>query len=453
MTEGNHWREKYREAVARLAEEDARAAKLQNVLRLLVGRLCLAGLGRDPRLDEELNRVAAAVRNGADATQIEQILAPLSQAIAELDRKHESAPATPAATETELAPAEAAEPGRVPAAPILDRLALFPELHSIVSELRAKNEETLSLQQLQMLLERVVAFASQQRAHVQREKLELENLLLTMTSRIDEITSHFNSEMEERNVARDDTETLNQLVTGEVEHLRSEAEAASDLTMLRMRLKERLERIVEHVQEFRAREEIRVRSYRDRVQRMRERIAALERESRSLQETLREEQRLAMLDALTGIPNRAAYDDRMEQEFKRFKRFRRPVSLLAWDIDRFKAINDAYGHKAGDKVLRVVGQHLAGHVRDTDFVARYGGEEFVMLLVGTTAEEALVVADKIRLEIAQLGFHFHGKPVRVTTSCGTTMFTDEDTPDSVFDRADRALYAAKKAGRNCCVIG
>ena len=64
------------------------------------------------------------------------------------------------------------------------------------------------------------------------------------------------------------------------------------------------------------------------------------------------------------------------------------MSILAWDIDRFKSINDAYGHKAGDKVLRVIGQHLARHVRDTDFVGRYGGEEFVMLLVGTAADEA-----------------------------------------------------------------
>jgi diguanylate cyclase len=160
---------------------------------------------------------------------------------------------------------------------------------------------------------------------------------------------------------------------------------------------------------------------------------------------------MAMIDALTGIPNRAAYDDRIDQEFKRWKRFARPVSILAWDIDRFKAINDAYGHKAGDKVLRVIGQHLARHVRDTDFVGRYGGEEFVMLLVGTAASEARVVAEKIRLEISQLAFHFHEHPVTVTASCGITSFVDTDTPDTVFDRADRALYKAKEAGRNCCV--
>jgi diguanylate cyclase len=195
-----------------------------------------------------------------------------------------------------------------------------------------------------------------------------------------------------------------------------------------------------------------VRTYRDRVQRMRTRIAVLERESRQLHENLREEQRMAMIDALTGIPNRAAYDDRIEEEHKRWKRFARPVSILAWDIDRFKAINDAYGHKAGDKVLRVIGQHLARHVRDTDFVGRYGGEEFVMLLVGTDVNEARVVAEKIRQEISQLGFHFHDHPVAITASCGITAFIGEDTPDVAFDRADKALYRAKESGRNCCIV-
>jgi diguanylate cyclase len=101
----------------------------------------------------------------------------------------------------------------------------------------------------------------------------------------------------------------------------------------------------------------------------------------------------------------------------------------------------------------VIGQHLARHIRDTDFVGRYGGEEFVMLLVGTGAEEARVVADKIRIELAQLGFHFHDAPVAVTASCGITEFSGVDTPDTIFDRADRALYKAKQAGRNCCVVG
>jgi diguanylate cyclase len=432
------WRDKYREALSRLAEEDARWARVQNVLKLLIGRLCLAAQGRNEQLDREIARVGELVRKQLDADTIEGILAPLSAAIATLDT-------TPSDDPEE-------HHDSFGATVVLDRLALLPELKPVVNDLRSRKRDTLNIHEMAELLERVTRYATEQRAQVQREKLELENLVQQTASRLEEITSHLASELEERNAVQQDSERLNKTVTDEVAQLRLNAEGAPDLETLRSQLSARLNAISNHLSEFRTREDSRIRSYRERVQHMRARISVLERESRSLHETLREEQRLAMLDALTGIPNRAAYDDRIEQEFKRWKRFTRPVSILAWDIDRFKSINDAYGHKAGDKVLRVVGQHLARHVRDTDFVARYGGEEFVMLLVGTGAEEARIVADKIRVELAALGFHFHDSPVAVTASCGITEFSGSDTPDIIFDRADRALYKAKQAGRNCCVV-
>jgi diguanylate cyclase len=442
------WRDKYREAVSRLAEEDARWARVQNVLKLLIGRLCLAAQGRNEQLDQEIARVADSVRKQLDTDALEAILAPLSAAIATLDGATERA-----ATSEEPLLNSADTHDALGATAVLDRLALLPELKPVVNDLRSRKRDTLNIHEMAELLERVTRYATEQRAQVQREKLELENLVQQTASRLEEITSHLASELEERNAVQEDTELLNKSVTDEVEQLRVDAEGAADLQTLRTQLAAHLNVISNHLTEFRVREDARIRSYRERVQHMRARISVLERESRSLHETLREEQRLAMLDALTGIPNRAAYDDRIEQELKRWKRFTRPVSILAWDIDRFKSINDAYGHKAGDKVLRVVGQHLARYVRDTDFVGRYGGEEFVMLLVGTGAEEARVVADKIRVELAALGFHFHDSPVAVTASCGIAEFSASDTPDIIFDRADRALYKAKQAGRNCCVIG
>ena len=473
------WREKYREALSRLAEEEARWARTQNVLKLLIGRLCLAAQGRNERLDEEIARVGDSVRKQIDVDTLDAILAPLSAAVATLDAQQADSTASRKAAANEASPppanpagatdnASPSAPAATSAAPppnatethdalgataVLDRLVLLPELKPVVNDLRSRKRDSLNIHEMAELLERVTRYATEQRAQVQREKLELESLVQQTASRLEEITSHLSSELDERNAVQEDTELLNKSVTDEVAQLRLNAEGAPDLQTLRTQLAARLNAISNHLTEFRAREDSRIRSYRERVQHMRARISVLERESRSLHESLREEQRLAMIDALTGIPNRAAYDDRIEQEFKRWKRFARPVSVLAWDIDRFKSINDAYGHKAGDKVLRVVGQHLARHVRDTDFVARYGGEEFVMLLVGTGAEEARVVADKIRVELAALGFHFHDSPVAVTASCGITEFSGTDTPDIIFDRADRALYKAKQAGRNCCVVG
>ncbi|HEY4872720.1 MAG TPA: diguanylate cyclase [Steroidobacteraceae bacterium] len=446
MSDDGQWRDKYRDALSRLSAEEARRSRLQSVLRLLIGRLCLAGQGRDARLDAELLKVADTVRKGIDPKGLEELLEPLSQAVTILDLQ----PANPAAA-PEPPPASGSEAESTLS--LLDQLALLPELRPMIAQLRADAPSTLGAADLARLLERVTRLASEQRAAAQREKLELEHLLQQMTSRLDEIAAHLAGEVEEQNAAQDDTEKLNLLVSGEVEELKTNVMRAVDLPAMRDQVTLRLDAINGHLHEFRGREESRIKTYRERVGRMRSRIRELERESHSLHISLQEEQRLAMIDALTGIPNRAAYDDRIEQEFRRWKRFGRTVSILAWDIDRFKGINDAYGHKAGDRVLRVFGQQLAKHVRETDFVARYGGEEFVMLLVGSSPAEAHTVADKIRIEIAQLGFHFHDKPVTVTASCGITNFIAEDTPDAAFDRADRALYQAKEAGRNRCVVG
>jgi diguanylate cyclase len=443
MSDDSQWREKYRDSLSRLSAEEVRRSRLQSVLRVLIGRLCVAGQGRDPRLDAELHKVAAAVRKGIDPQGLEDLLDPLAQAITVLE-----SPANQAAA------AEPAANGAAAGTPsLLDQLSLLPELRPMIAGLRADAPNSLGTADLAPLLERVTRLASEQRAAAQREKLELEHLAQQLTSRLDEIAAHLAGDVEEQNAAQDDTEQLNLLVTSEVEELKTNVMRALDLPAMRDQVSQRLDAINGHLHEFRGREESRIKTYRERVGRMRSRIRELERESHSLHISLQEEQRLAMIDALTGIPNRAAYDERIEQEFRRWKRFGRTVSILTWDIDHFKTINDAYGHKAGDKVLRVFGQQLAKHVRETDFVARYGGEEFVMLLVGSSPAEAHTVADKIRIEIAQLGFHFHDKPVTVTASCGITNFIAEDSPDAAFDRADRALYQAKDTGRNRCVVG
>jgi diguanylate cyclase len=449
MSDDSQWRDKYRDALSRLSAEETRRSRLQSVLRLLVGRLCLAGQGRDARLDAELLKVADTVRKGIDPKGLEELLEPLSQAVAVLDLPPQ-AHQPPAAEPPQPQPPGGGTDNTLS---LLDELALLPEMRPLISQLRADAPSALAAPDLVRLLERVTRLASEQRAAAQREKVELEHLLQQMTSRLDEIAAHLAGEVEEQNAAQDDTEKLNLLVSGEVEELKTNVMRAMDLPAMRDQVSLRLDAINGHLHEFRGREESRVKTYRERVGRMRSRIRELERESHSLHLSLQEEQRLAMIDALTGIPNRAAYDDRIEQEFRRWKRFGRTVSILAWDIDRFKGINDAYGHKAGDRVLRVFGKQLEKHVRETDFVARYGGEEFVMLLVGSSPAEAHTVADKIRVEISQLGFHFHDQPVTVTASCGITNFIAEDTPDAAFDRADRALYQAKEAGRNRCVIG
>ena len=484
-------RQKYLDALERLEQGEARWSKLENVLRLTVGRLCLAARGRSALLDEELRKLGDRVRRQLEPTDIEASLESLSRAVAGLDQMVASpaaavpaspapAPAPPSATappapaalspppaSTHAAQSARSAPPAAQSAPppadrdarvqtaivaMLGRLSALPELRSALGELQERPSSELTGDELAEGFERLARLIGEQRANLQREKLEIEDLLRQIDTRLEEIASYLARDAADYRTAQESTEQLNLLVLDEVHELNSDVQSAVELTELRGRVRGRLEAINTHLQDFRAREEERLAAQIDRSGRLRIRIAELERESRHLQRSLQEEQRLAMMDALTGIPNRAAYDERIEHEFLRWRRQDAPVSILAWDIDRFKTVNDAYGHRAGDKVLRVIAQHLAQHVRGTDFVARYGGEEFVMILVGTSAQQAHVAADKIRESIARIGFHFRNRPVTVTASCGITMFQTDDTPDTVFDRADRALYRAKDNGRNCCMV-
>jgi diguanylate cyclase len=152
---------------------------------------------------------------------------------------------------------------------------------------------------------------------------------------------------------------------------------------------------------------------------------------------------------LTQLPNREAYNQRLDQELDRWQRYQRPMVLAVADVDHFKRINDGFGHLAGDKVLRVIAKILRKRLRKTDFVARYGGEEFIVLLPETTMEQAIPVLDSVRQAIANCPFHFRETPVSITMSFGVSAPGKDETSGALFERADKALYAAKNSGRNC----
>ena len=471
-------RQKYFDAIQQLEAGEARWSQLEVTLRRLIGRLCLAARGRAETLDVELRKVSDLVRGRGDIKAIEESLEPLSRAIAALDDATlENAGSTTTSRALALSgyvPPNADTSGlrpelrSIPTAgvdledeeakvqtvivAVLERLSRLPELRPALADLCERSKDSLSPDEFAEGLERVARLVNDQRASLMREKKEIEELLQQMDVRLSEIASYLASDTADHKSAQTSSQQFDLLVTSEVRSLGSDVHSAQDLGALRNRVRDRLEIISHHLQDFRTREGARVSAQLDRTQRMRVRVTDLEREIHGLHKSLQEEQSLRMIDALTGIPNRAAYDDRIRHEFMRWQRENAPVSVLAWDIDRFKEINDAYGHSAGDKVLRVIAQHLAHHVRGTDFVARYGGEEFVMILIGTDATAASQTADKIRVGIENMGFHFHNKPVAVTASCGITTFRGDDTPETIFDRADRALYRAKDGGRNCCRI-
>ena len=181
------------------------------------------------------------------------------------------------------------------------------------------------------------------------------------------------------------------------------------------------------------------------VGRMRDRVDALVVELSANVERLAT---AAMTDPLTGLLNRRGFDEGLERELSRMDRGGVPPALVLCDLDRFKDVNDALGHPAGDLVLQRVAAAFSSAVRDIDVIARIGGEEFGVVLPGTDEAGALAVAERLRTAIEQ---DFAGDGVTLTTSCGLATAADHPAPDALLRAADTALYAAKQLGRNRAV--
>jgi diguanylate cyclase (GGDEF)-like protein len=173
--------------------------------------------------------------------------------------------------------------------------------------------------------------------------------------------------------------------------------------------------------------------------------AELIRNNRELIESKALWERLAITDTMTEIANHRAFQERLREEIARAQRYSYPFILLMLDVDDFKPYNDTYGHPAGDQVLRAIASVMRESVREGDLVARYGGEEFAALLPQTDTRHGRIVAERIREAVERYSFAHRN----VTLSIGAAEFaTDGPDAEALIYSADRALYAAKRAGRN-----
>ena len=160
-------------------------------------------------------------------------------------------------------------------------------------------------------------------------------------------------------------------------------------------------------------------------------------------------QELAIMDGLTQVFSRRHLLERFEEELKRSRKFKHNFSFLMVDIDKFKNFNDKYGHLVGDAILREVSKSVKDNVRQIDFVGRYGGEELSIVLPETDKEQALLVAERMRQAIETRNIKVYDEELKVTVSVGISTFPDDaDSSNLIIEAADKALYLAKKEGRN-----
>ncbi len=302
------------------------------------------------------------------------------------------------------------------------------------------------------VLDETITLLFQIKKHLQTEQLEMAIFLEQLTDQLtilgvtaSGVKSITESSATKRNL-------LDESVSSQMLELRSSSNSATQLDPLKQLINSRLENIAEQIKKQRTLEELERKKTSQELNLLTTKITAMEQESSQLASKLKSAHEKAIHDPLTNLPNRLAFDERYSIEIARWKRYKSPLSILIWDIDLFKNINDTFGHKAGDKTLILIAKLLSKYCRDTDFVSRFGGEEFTMLLSNTNAEQALETANNIREIIKKTAFNSNGKKISITISCGITQLTKADKGDSAFNRADKALYIAKNNGRNQCSV-
>lgn len=242
---------------------------------------------------------------------------------------------------------------------------------------------------------------------------------------------------------------LDQSVRHDVGRIHHTVQNTHDINELKQSVNEQLSGILQALNQHKMSEDEHIRALKKEKNVLASRLNEMEHKAETFRQRAEDALLESRTDPLTRLPNRLAYTQRLGEEIDRFRRYNTDFSLFIGDLDHFKKINDQYGHLAGDKVLRLIARVLLNNLRAVDFVARIGGEEFVILLPSTTGEEARQAAEKVRMAVEQSPFNFQGEPVQITLSLGGARVQQDDTAESLFSRADKAVYAAKNAGRNC----
>ena len=473
MASDQSWKEKYLQA---LESSDSREEQWQterNTLERMLVRTSLASEGQSRELDRLLARVRRDLRKKTvDVEAWRELQEQIDRQVALLDERAEAEQARPSPPSTDVVNGNAeAAPGsdlrdERDLADSTQRLRIAQRVGELlgqlldqvtldsVAEARARELQRtlLSSNDWNELREGLNHVAELVIKAVNRSRGEFEAFLKRLDERLALLHEHFDEQSTAQMDRLSASETLDQEIREGMARIGADVRDSEDLNQLKASVSQHLSSIGDAVGRFRDKETDREKVMSDQLRAMQEKIAVMEAHSEQLQSEVRRERERAMTDLLTQLPNREAWQERLSFEFNRWQRYRNELTIGLLDIDLFKRINDGYGHKAGDRVLQLISRELKAGLRTTDYVARYGGEEFVLLFPETGPDAALVAMEKLRERISKLPFHFSGEPVTVTFSAGLAAFKRGDSEEAVFERADRALYLAKDAGRNCINI-
>lgn len=335
----------------------------------------------------------------------------------------------------------------------LEQLSLPAQLSKKATLIRHNIQDGITKEQLPSVINDISDIIHTINKQMVSEKREYEMYLKALASKLSQLVQRMKTGNEESVAAFQSRQAIGSSLKNTFNTIKNDVGKSHDLGQLRTKLESTLDSLEGHFENYQQSDTTQFEQAQAQISQLKQQISAMEQESIKLRQNAMKSRDLALKDPLTQLWNRQALNENLEKEFNSWQRYKRPLSIVLWDLDHFKSINDTYGHAAGDKVLKTVAQLFLSLTRATDSIARYGGEEFMGIFPETGLEEAELLANKIREHIRESKFHYEGDSVQVTVSAGIAQFGHEDTIKDVLKRADEALYRAKAQGRNCCVLG
>jgi len=348
------------------------------------------------------------------------------------------------------------------------REILYQKIQHLIAEINLPNYDRInqksekflqdfltnfSLERLDTYLEKVVELLQELKFEYQIKRAEIDAFLHELIRKLleteQEFILHFESAQDRQ---KDNNRAFESFLTDQLNDLGKTFESISEgdeWGRLKQDILGSLDGIRVKIEEKSKEEESEFLTMQQQLDQVKEKLNDTQNELEELKKRSELIEKEILLDGLTGVFNRRAFDQKIKEMVLLYQRYQESFSLIMLDVDYFKRINDKYGHRVGDNALMRIVKNIREIIREVDFLGRYGGEEFVLLLPHIDGDQALIVAEKIRLAIEKITFTYkRNELIKITLSAGVAVICLKDTEDSLIQRADKALYLAKNSGRN-----
>lgn len=328
---------------------------------------------------------------------------------------------------------------------LLQNLALPDSFSKRTEQLQILFARPLSPNQLVVIIDTISELVIQA-FHLEQNRFK--GFLNELSHQLETFDKFLSTQTDLHKTTKEHSSALQKGICEDITAIKAEMTGHKNVEDMTLAIHNHLNKIGKKIESFRDTEEKRISDYEKEINRLKKQLDTANENSDELRKMISFHEELMNKDSLTGLPNRAAYEEHLKGAFHRWQRGFGNLVIAIGDLDHFKLVNDSYGHLAGDKVLKKTAELMKSSLRAVDFVARYGGEEFVIVFERTPIADAHKRLEKLRKELYELEFSYRKQPVEVSISFGLACIEDEDDLESVFVRADKALYEAKNNGRN-----